>query len=59
LVVVLEKLTKLKSFGLIADGTTVSVMETVRGPYAKSFRDARKVKCVSKRQWAWGFYWKW
>jgi hypothetical protein len=55
LAVVLQKLANGNSFGLIADGTTVSVMETVRGPYAKSFRDARKVKCVSKRQWAWGF----
>jgi hypothetical protein len=55
LVVVLQKLANLNSFGLIADGTTVSVMETVRGPYGKSFRDARKVKCVSKRHWAWGF----
>ena len=44
-----------KSFGLIADGTTVPVMKVVRGPYAKSFRDARKVYSASKKQWDWGF----
>ena len=30
-------------------------METIRGKYAKSFRNARKVPCTSKREWYWGF----
>jgi hypothetical protein len=55
IVVVLQRLAHVDSFGLIADGTPVSVMETVRGRYAKSFRNGRKVKGVSKRQWYWGF----
>jgi hypothetical protein len=53
--VVLQRLAQIDSFGLVADGTPVSVMETVRGKYAKSFRNARKVKSASKRQWYWGF----
>jgi len=53
--VVFQRLAKMDSFGLVADGTPVGVMETVRGKYAKSFRNARKVKSASKRQWYWGF----
>jgi len=30
-------------------------MHAVRGPYAKSFRNGRKIKCASKKQWFWGF----
>jgi hypothetical protein len=53
--VIQQRLANPNSFGLIADGTPVAVMETVRGPYAKSFRNGRKVKSASKRQWYWGF----
>jgi hypothetical protein len=55
LVVIQQRLANVSSFGLIADGTTVPVMEVIRGPYAKSFRNARKVYCASKHQWDWGF----
>jgi hypothetical protein len=55
LVVVLQRLANLSSFGLVADGTTVAVMQAVRGPHAQSFRNARKVYCKSKYQWDWGF----
>lgn len=55
LVVVLQHLADLNSFGLVADGTALPVMHVRRGPYAKSFRDARKVKCASKNEWYWGF----
>lgn len=55
LVVVMQRLANVSSFGLIVDGTTVPVMEVIRGPYAKSFRDARKVYSASKHQWDWGF----
>lgn len=55
MVVVMKTLANLNSFGLVADGTCVGVMETIRGKYAKSFRDARKVKCASKNEWHWGF----
>ena len=41
-------------FCFIADGTTISTMEARRGKFAKSFRDARKVYCASKRKWDWG-----
>lgn len=54
-VVIQQRLANLNSFGLVADGTPVSVMETVRGKYAKSFREGRKVKSASKNQWYWGF----
>jgi hypothetical protein len=30
-------------------------METIRGKFAKSFRDARFVKCASKKEWHYGF----
>ena len=55
LVVVLQRLARMDSFGLVADGTPVGVMEAVRGKFAKSFRNGRKVKSASKRQWYWGF----
>jgi len=55
LIVVMQKLANLNSFGIIADGTTVSVMEAIRGKYAKSFRNARKVKSTSKKCWYFGF----
>lgn len=46
LVVIMQRLSNVKSFGLVADGTGVPVMHAARGPYAKSFRNARKVKCA-------------
>ena len=52
---VLKKLSDQSSFGLVADGTALPVMHVKRGPYAKSFREARKVKCASKNEWYWGF----
>lgn len=55
IMVVMQKQANLNSFGLVADGTCISTMETIRGKYAKSFRDARKVYCASKREWYWGF----
>jgi hypothetical protein len=55
LVVVQQKLANLNSFGLVADGTALPAIHAARGPYAKSFRNARKVKCASKKQWYWGF----
>jgi hypothetical protein len=55
IVVIMKKLANLNSFGLVADGTCVGVMETIRGKFAKSFRDARFVKCASKREWHYGF----
>src|SRR3989339_463502 len=55
LVVIMQKLANLNSFGLIADGTTVSVMEAIRGKFAKSFRNARKVYSTSKKNWYFGF----
>lgn len=55
MVVVMKAFADLNSFGLVADGTCIGVMETIRGKYAKSFRDARKVKCASKNEWHWGF----
>lgn len=42
-------------FGLVVDGTTISTMEAIRGKFAKSFRDARKVYCASKRKWDFGY----
>lgn len=53
--VVMKSLCDQNSFGLVIDGTCIPVMETIRGKYAKSFRDARKVKCASKNEWYWGF----
>jgi hypothetical protein len=55
LIVIMQKLANLNSFGLIADGTTVSVMEAIRGKYAKSFRNGRKVYSTSKKCWYFGF----
>lgn len=55
IIVIMQKLANLNSFGLIADGTGLGVMETVRGKYAKSFRDARFVYSASKREWHYGF----
>ena len=55
LIVIMQKLANLNSFGLIADGTTVSVMEAIRGKFAKSFRNARKVYSTSKKNWYFGF----
>lgn len=55
LIVIMQKLADFNSFGLVADGTCVSVMETIRGKFAKSFRDARFVKSASKNEWYYGF----
>ena len=55
LMVVMQKLSDRNSFGLIADGTTISVMEAIRGKFAKSFRNARKVYSTSKKNWYFGF----
>jgi glycosyltransferase involved in cell wall biosynthesis len=55
LIVVMQKLADLNSFGAIADGTTISVMEAIRGKYAKSFRNGRKVYSTSKKCWYFGF----
>jgi len=55
LIVIMQKLANLNSFGLIADGTTVSVMEAIRGKYAKSFKNGRKVYSTSKKCWYFGF----
>ncbi|OGT95937.1 MAG: hypothetical protein A2298_01665 [Gammaproteobacteria bacterium RIFOXYB2_FULL_38_6] len=52
---IMKVISNLNSFGLVVDGTCISVMETIRGKYAKSFRNARKVPCTSKREWYWGF----
>jgi hypothetical protein len=54
-IVIQQKLANLNSFGLVADGTALPVMHVKRGPYAKSFRNGRKVKCASKNEWYWGF----
>jgi hypothetical protein len=43
------------AFGFVVDGITVSTMEAIRGKFAQSFRDARKVYCTSKRKWDWGY----
>lgn len=43
------------SFGFVVDGTTISTMEAIRGKFAHSFRNARKVYCTSKRKWDWGY----
>ena len=53
--ILLRKASHTNRFALVADGTTVPVMKVIRGPYAKSFRDARKVYSASKKQWNWGF----
>lgn len=55
LIVIMQKLADLNSFGLVADGTCVGVMETIRGKFAKSFRNARFVRCASKNEWHYGF----
>lgn len=55
LLIVLKKLSDPNSFGLVADGTALPVMPVKRGPYAKSFRDGRKIRCASKNEWYWGF----
>jgi hypothetical protein len=55
LVVVLQRLANMRSFGLVADGTALPVMHVRRGPWAKSFREGRKVYCASKNEWFWGF----
>lgn len=55
LVVIQQRLADLNCFGLVADGTSLPVMHVKRGPYAKSFREARKVYCASKNEWNWGF----
>lgn len=43
------------NFGFVVDGTTISTMEAIRGKFAKSFRNARKVYCASKHKWDWGY----
>jgi hypothetical protein len=53
--VIQQKMANLKCFGLVADGTPLPVMHVKRGPFAKSFRNGRKVKCASKNEWFWGF----
>ena len=55
IIVIMQKLANLNSFGLIADGTTISVMVGIRGKHAKSFRNARYVYCASKNDWSYGF----
>jgi hypothetical protein len=55
LVIVQQRLADLNCFGLVADGTSLPVMHVKRGPYAKSFREGRKVYCASKNEWSWGF----
>lgn len=55
LMVIMQKLSNRNSFGLVADGTTISVMEAIRGKFAKSFRNARKVYSTSKKSWYFGF----
>lgn len=55
LVQIVQYLSYQDSFGLVVDGTSISIIETIRGKYAKSFRDARKGLCASKREWYWGF----
>ena len=57
LLVVLKKLSNVNSFGLVADGTALPVMHVKRGPYAKSFRDARKVRCASKTSGIGASFW--
>lgn len=52
---IMRKLSDTNSFGLVVDGTPIGVMEAIRGKFAKSFRDARKVKCASKNEWHFGF----
>lgn len=44
-----------EDFGLVVDGTTIATMEAIRGKFAKSFRDARKVYCTSKHKWDFGY----
>ena len=51
----MQILAKPDDFGLVVDGTTISTMEAIRGKFGKSFRDARKVYCASKRKWDWGY----
>ena len=55
MVYIMTKFSDPNSFGLVVDGTPVGVMEVIRGKFAKSFRDARKVKCASKNEWHFGF----
>jgi len=43
------------AFGFVIDGTTISTMESIRGKFAQSFRNARKVYCTSKKKWDWGY----
>jgi|GEM_PF-4841592 len=50
----MQKLANLNSFGLVADRTTVCVMEAIRGKFAKSFRNARKVYSTNKKNWYFG-----
>ena len=51
----LKILANTDAFGFVVDGTTISTMEAIRGKYAQSFRNARKVYCASKRKWDWGY----
>jgi len=51
----MELLANPDDFGFIVDGTTISTMEAIRGKFAKSFRNARKVYCTSKHKWDWGY----
>jgi hypothetical protein len=45
----MQKSANLNRFGLIADGTTVSAIEAIRGKFAKSFRNARKVYSTNEK----------
>ena len=51
----MKVLAKPDDFGYVVDGTTISTIEAIRGKFAKSFRNARKVYCASKRKWDWGY----
>jgi hypothetical protein len=52
---IMLKLSDANSFGFVVDGTPIGVMEAIRGKFAKTFRNARKVKCASKNEWFYGF----
>ena len=55
LIQLMKLLANPNDFGFVVDGTTISTMEAIRGKFAKSFRNARKVYCASKRKWDWGY----
>jgi hypothetical protein len=55
LIELMKVLASPNDFGFVVDGTTISTMEAIRGKFAKSFRDARKVYCTSKHKWDFGY----